>query len=54
MRQLSRRAAVGLELLVLPERSEGDGVHGLTAAFSPREARGEWGRVEPPEEGTGL
>ena len=40
-RQLSRRATVGLELLVLPERSEGDGVHGLTAEFSPREARGE-------------
>ena len=41
MRQLSRRAAVGLELLVLPARSDREGVHGLTAAFSRREAPGE-------------
>ena len=39
MRQLSRRAAVGFELLVIPKRSEGNRSSGSTASF-PRAKRG--------------
>jgi hypothetical protein len=40
MRQLSRRAAVGFELLVRPKRSEGRS-SGATASFSLSVAKGE-------------
>jgi hypothetical protein len=43
------RRGIGLELLVLPSRSEGLGARGSAATFSPSEARGERrAHREPP------
>ncbi len=40
MRQLSRRAAVGLELLVLPQRSEGNQSSRLNCRIPPERSEG--------------